>query len=115
MLPNVIHQSPLHHQAHGIITRPQGDIISFSEELASVKPEKEVKAPTVPKLCMSQMEPQTTDANQPVLVIAQPADTAAECLQASQSTLDTTGSDDRKTTPLALPAGLSQFPHMVAT
>ena len=89
--------------------------MSFSEELASIKPEKEVKAPAVPKLCMSQMEPQTTDAIQPVLVIGLPADAAVECLQTAQLTVDTTGSDDKKTAPLVLLACLSQFLRMAAT
>ena len=79
MLPTVFCQSPPHNQAHGITTRLQCDIISFSEEAASVKLEKGTVASEVPTPCMSQTEPQAADANQPVLVIALPADAMAEC------------------------------------
>ena len=79
MLPTVFRQSPPSHQGYDITTRLQCDVMSFSEELASVKPEKEMVVFTVPTLCMSQMEPQAADTNQPMLAIALPEDAVAEC------------------------------------
>ena len=53
--------------------------MSFSEEPVFINPEKEMVASAVPTPCMSQTEPQAADTNQPVLVIALPADAVAEC------------------------------------
>ena len=79
VLPTVFCQSPPHHQAHGITTSLQCDVMSFSEEQTSIKLEKEMEVSDLPTLRMSQTELQPTDAIQPELVITQPADAATEC------------------------------------